>query len=379
MVSRRDFLFTAAAGASVAALSGILPATAMATANAAAPATSGPSLQQSDRTAGGRYRPPYRIGQGGAPLGGSSNIAVSDEDAVAILKAAWLGGMRYYDTSPWYGLGLSERRFGHLLHGQDRESFVLSTKVGRILTGTDTPPKTMWAKADSFAYKYDYSASATRRSVEDSLQRLGVPSLDIVFIHDLSPDNGDMGEKWTEYFDQAAKGAMPELTRMREEGLIKAWGFGVNTLPPILKALEQGDPDIFLAACQYSLMDHAQSLEKLFPACDAKGVSVVVGAPLNNGFLAGRDRFNYQGTIPDGYKEKRTRIQNIAQSHGTDLRTAALHFCAAPATVSSVIPGARKAAQPGQNVKSMQNKIPADFWAELKSEKLIAQNAPVPS
>ena len=378
MVSRRDFLSTVAVGAGALAAASVLPA------QAAAPAAKGVALKdplkkQSDRTKGGKYRPPFRLGQGGAPIGNSSGLAMTDEEARLTLENAWASGMRFYDTSPWYGLGLSERRFGQLLHQKPRDEYVLATKVGRILTAAPNPPKTAWAQPDSFAYKYDYSASATRRSVEDSLQRLGVSSLDIVFIHDLSPDNGDLGEKWTEYFDEAAKGAMPELSKMRDEGIIKGWGFGVNTLPPILRALEQGDPDVFLAACQYTLMQHEESLEKLFPACAKSGVSVVVGSPLNNGFLSGRDRFNYGGKIPDGFTEKRARMQQVAAAHKVDLRTAALQFCTVPEEVSSVIPGARKAHQPAENVASISAKIPADFWAELKAEKLIAENAPVPA
>lgn len=377
MVSRRDFLSTVAVGAGALAAASMIPRQAQA-ASPAAGASKSISAVQSDRTKGGRYRPPYRFGQGGAPLGNSSGLAMTDEEARLTLENAWQSGMRFYDTSPWYGLGLSERRFGHLLHQKPRSEYVLSSKVGRILTAAPQPPKTAWAQPDSFNYTYDYSAAATRRSVEDSLQRLGVSSLDIVFIHDLSPDNGDMGDKWTEYFDQAAKGAMPELAKMRDEGIIKAWGFGVNTLPPILRALDAGDPDIFLAACQYTLMQHEETLEKLFPACAAKGVSVVVGSPLNNGFLAGRDRFNYGGTIPEGFKEKRARMQQIAAAHKVDLRTAALQFCMAPEDVSAVIPGARKAHQPAENVASLDAKIPADFWAELKAEGLVADRAPVP-
>lgn len=371
MVTRRDFLSGMAAGTAVLAASSLISTPAVA--KPAAPVT-----KQSAKTKGGKYRPPFRLGLGGAPIG-TNSYPVTDEEAQAVLEGAWDSGVRLYDTSPWYGLGLSERRFGRLLHDQKRSDYVLSTKVGRILTAAPKPSKTNWLIPDSFEYKYDYSAAGARRSVEDSLQRLGVSSIDIVFIHDLSPDNKDMGDKWGEYFDGAAKGAMPELTKMREEGLIKAWGFGVNTLPPILRALEEGDPDIFLAACQYSLIEHEESVSKLFPACDAKGVSIMVGSPLNNGFLSGRDRYNYGKTIPAGFKEKRTKIETIAKAHGTDLRTAALQFAAAPETVSCIVPGSSKAQQPGENVASLAKKIPADFWAELRSEKLIAENAAVPA
>lgn len=335
-------------------------------------------LPQSAKSAGGKYRPRFRFGLGGAPIGGSLGSAVSDQDAHQILVNAWDAGVRLYDTSPWYGLGLSERRFGELLHDKPRDEYVLSTKVGRILTGAPKPPKTAWANPDSFNYTYDYSASATRRSVEDSLQRLGVSSIDIALIHDLSPDNADIKDRYDQLFQQATQGAMKELTKMREEGLIKAWGLGVNTLPPILSTLEVAKPDLFLAACQYSLIEHQQSVEKLFPACRKHGVSLLVGSPLNAGFLAGSQRYNYGQTIAKEHIAKRDKLRAVCAKHKVDLRTAALQFCAAPDVVSAIVPGARKPDQVKQNVASMEVKIPAAFWSDLKAQKLIFEQAPVP-
>ncbi|QJR81675.1 aldo/keto reductase [Alteromonas pelagimontana] len=371
MMNRRKFLETSLISSAAIGMGSIISTQALA-------ASQSPVLSQSSTTAAGSWQPGYRFGQGGAPLGGSSGLPVSDADAQAILENAWNAGMRYYDTSPWYGLGLSERRFGMALHRRPRDEYILSTKVGRILSAAPSAPDTDWANPDSFDYKYDYSASATRRSIEDSLQRLGVSSIDLVFIHDLSPDNKDISDRYDSLLQQAIKGAMPELTKMREEGMIKGWGMGVNTLPPILAANENAEPNVHLAACQYTLMDHRESLDKLFPSCKKANATVVVGSPLNNGFLAGKDRYNYSGKIPDGFKEKRARMNKIAAAHGTDLRTAALQFCSAPAQVSSVIPGARKPHQPEENVASMRTKISADFWAEMKAEGLIEQNAPEP-
>ena len=325
----------------------------------------------------GRYRPDIHFGLGGVAIGNGFRVT-PDAEAEETLEAAWKAGVRYFDTSPWYGLGLSERRFGHFLDDQKREDYLLSTKIGRLMVPDRNFKHGMWKGELGFNYKYDYTAAGTRRSVEDSLQRLGIPSIDIVFIHDLSPDNGDMKEKWTEYFDIAAKGAIPELTKMREEGLIKGWGFGVNTIEPILKTLEISEPDIFLSATQYSLMYHEDALERLFPACEKHGVSLVTGAPLNAGFLAGLDRYNYGGTIPEGFKEKRERMNKVAREHGTDLRTAALQFTTAPKVVAATIPGARSAKQVEENAASMKAKIPAEFWEALKKEKLIAAGAPVP-
>jgi D-threo-aldose 1-dehydrogenase len=325
-----------------------------------------------------RYRPPVKFGMGGVAVGNGFKVT-PDAQADAAMAAAWDAGVRYFDTSPWYGLGLSERRFGHFLDGQKREDYVISTKIGRLLVPDSNYRNSMWKGELGFNYRYDYTAAGARRSIEDSLQRLGIPSIDIVFIHDLSPDNGDMKERWVDYFDIAAKGAMPELTKMREEGLIRGWGFGVNTPEPILKALEVSDPDLFLAATQYSLMKHEAALETLFPACEKRGVSLVIGAPLNAGFLAGLNRYDYGGTIPDGFKEKRAKISRLAEEHGTDLRTAALQFTAAPSVVAATIPGARTDQQIRENVASMAAKIPSEFWAALKKEGLISQNAPVPS
>ena len=362
MTTRRNFLTAAALTGAAAATSSLFAA------------------DESNGKPGKHYRPSVKFGLGGVAIGNGFRVT-PDAQAEEALEAAWASGVRYFDTSPFYGMGLSERRFGHFLDGQKRDQFVISSKVGRLLI----PDKTyqskngIWKGDLGFRYEYDYTAEGTRRSVEDSLQRLGLTSLDIVFIHDLSPDNGDMKEKWTEFFDIAAKGAMPELTKMREEGLIKGWGFGVNTPDPILKAIEVADPDIFLAATQYSLMKHEAALEKLFPACEKKGVSLVIGAPLNAGFLAGVDRYDYSGTIPDGFKEKREKISKIAKEHGTDLRTAALQFSAAPSVVAATIPGARTSAQAKENAASMKTKIAAEFWEALKKEKLISENASVPA
>lgn len=353
-----------------------------ATATLAASATLGAQEPKgntaSSSTKGQRYRLLVNFGLGGVAIG-NGFFETPDAQAEETLEAAWAAGVRYFDTSPWYGLGLSERRFGHFLDAQKREDFFISTKIGRLMVPDRDFKHGMWKGQLGFNYKYDYSAEGTRRSVEDSLQRLGLPSIDIVFIHDLSPDNGDMKDKWTDYFDIAAKGAIPELTKMREEGIIKGWGFGVNTIEPILKTLEISEPDIFLSAIQYSLMKHEDSLERLFPACEKHGVSLVIGGPLNAGFLAGVDRYNYGGTIPEGFKEKRERIAAIAKEHGTDLRTAALQFTAAPKVVAATIPGARSAKQVEENAVSMKAKIPAKFWDALKNEKLIAADAPVPN
>lgn len=369
MINRRSFLQAALGGTAGLGLAPLL---------SAAPAF---AQQPAKGTGGGaaRYRLPTKWGMGGAPLGNNFD-AFPNRQGVDAVAAAWDAGCRYFDTSPWYGLGLSEHRFGMFLSEKPRRDYVLSTKVGRILTAGKPKDKVQnFRKPLPFDYKYDYSAAATRRSIEDSLQRLGIESIDIVFIHDLNRGNKDLGDKWTEHFEIAAKGAMPELAKMKREGLIKGWGLGVNEPEPILRALEVAEPDVVLAATQYSLITHEEALDKLLPACQQRGVGVVIGAPLNAGFLAGSDRYDYSGTFPRGAKAKRSRMQEIARAHGTDLRTAALHFCAAHPAVAAVIPGARNSQQSRENQESMKARVPAAFWQQLKAEKLIAAHAPVPT
>lgn len=379
MNTRRRFLSAAAAGTAALAAAPLL-------AQSAAPGSVLPTrgrgtaapLPSNTPKAGGRFRPGTRLGLGGVPIG-NGFAPSTDAQSEATLEAAWAAGVRYFDTSPWYGLGLSERRYGHFLHNHAPDEYVLSTKVGRLLSAADAPPKTMWHDPSPFAYRYDYSAAGVRRSVEDSLQRLGVSQIDIVYVHDLAPSNGDIGERWPEYFAQAAKGAFPELTKMREEGLIKAWGMGVNDPEPALRCVAEADPDIFLLACQYSLLDHDRALHDTFPTLAERGVSVVVGSPLLAGYLAGRDRYLYrEGQRPPWAPAKRQQVQAVADRHGVDLRTASLQFANAPELVSAVIPGARTPEQVRANVQSMGVAIPADFWAELKREGLIAADAPVP-
>jgi D-threo-aldose 1-dehydrogenase len=378
MNTRRDFLLAAAAGTATLAAAPL-------TANAQT--RIGEVMPTQGRSAGvdvpvnaagpGRFRPHTRIGQGGAPAG--NNFAANPDEAIhGMLQAAWDGGMRTFDTSPWYGLGLSERRFGRFLHDKPRDAYVLSTKVGRLLTASTAPNRTSWKDPSPFAYRYDYSADGVRRSVEDSLQRLGISRLDIVLVHDLSPDNGDMRDNYDDYFQQASKGAFPALTKMREEGLIKAWGLGVNTPQPALRSLEVADPDIMLLACQYSLLDHDQALRETFPRLAARGVSVLVGSPLLAGYLVGRERYLYGGPVPAGAADKRRKAMAIAARHGVDLRTAALQFAAAPPVVSAIVPGARNAAQAAANAASMGIAIPDAFWEDLRAQDIIAAQAPVP-
>src|SRR5438876_4121946 len=374
MASRGDFFGIAAvapaltAGGPVAAGPGL-----------AAPA-SGTQSEAGQRS--GHYVPPVKCGLGGVPLGNEFEV-ITDEEASKTLDAAWSAGVRYYDVSPWYGLGLAERRFGYFLHNKKRSDYIISSKVGKLLKASKTAHN-----RNLFPFSpspndvvFDYTGPGIRRSIEDSLQRLGIDSLDIAFVHDLSPDNKLLPTPWEEQFKIATTGAFPELTRMREEGIIKGWGLGVNRPEPILRVLEVADPDVCLLASQYSLIDHKNALNNVFPAIRQKNVSLVIGSSLNAGFISGSPRYNYgkdSYKIPAVYIEKRKKLRDIAAKYGVDLRTAALQFSAAPDVAAARVVGVSREHQILQDYTSMQTRIPAEFWTDLKSQNLIEQNAPTP-
>jgi D-threo-aldose 1-dehydrogenase len=329
------------------------------------------------------FKPEFRFGLGGVAIGNEFN-KVLDKDAEATLEAAWGVGVRYFDVAPWYGFGLAERRFGHFLHNMPRSEYVLSSKVGKLFKASkNNRHAEIYPFSDSpNDVIYDYTADGVRRSIEDSLQRLGVDSLDIAFVHDISPDFAYFPTSWEEQFAIAERGAFPALTRMREEGIIRAWGIGVNCPEPILRVIEVADPDVCLCASQYSLIDHSNAVNQLFPSVREKNVSLVIGSALNAGFICGKPRYNYG---PDNYKiasahiEKRDRLQAVAGRHGVDLRTAALQFSAAPDVAVALVVGASSDRQILEDYNSMQSKIPAEFWQELKAEGLIEQAAAIPA
>lgn len=326
-----------------------------------------------------RFKLPFRFGLGGVPLGNEFEY-VSDKQAYETLEAAWNAGVRLYDVAPWYGLGLAERRFGMFLHNQKREDYYLSSKVGKLLTAAKhSHAKEIFPFGNSpMNVRFDYSADGVRRSIEDSLQRLGVEYLDIVYVHDVAPDNQFLEGRWEEHFDIATKGAFPELERMKREGLIKAWGVGTNCPEPILKVMQVAEPDVILMASQYSLIEHSNALNNIFPEVRKNNVSLVMGSNLNAGFLSGSLRYNYGGhRIPDAYLRKRQDLMLMAVNYGVDLRTAALQFASFPDVAAAIIPGAKNAKQIQEDWDAMRVVIPDSFWEQLKSKKLIAENAPI--
>lgn len=370
---RREFL----AMATAAAASGMLSSQAV----AAAPSQSTGANAMPNRTQQ-MIKPEFRFGLGGVPIGSEFEV-VTDEDAMKTLEASWNAGVRYFDTSPWYGLGSAERRFGMFLHNQPRDSYMISTKVGKLLKASprnDSRSNFPYGNSPNNV-AFDYTADGVKRSIEDSLQRLGIDRIDVVFVHDISSDNKLLPRPWQEEFAVALKGAFPALSRMRDEGIIKAWGIGVNTPEPILRVMSESDPDVCLLASQYSLIDHANALNNVFPVARQRGVSFVVGSALNAGFISGSPRYNYgknSWDIPAGHIAKRDKLRAIAAQFGVDLRTAALQFSAAPDVVVALIVGAHTDEQALANASSMKATIPPAFWEELKRQQLIEQSAPLP-
>lgn len=321
-----------------------------------------------------RFAPPGPLGFGGAPLGDMFE-RVDEATAEASLEAAWNSGIRYYDTAPHYGAGLSEHRFGAVLRRRPRDEYVLSTKVGRLLVPSVEPEiGEPFVSGLMFRREVDYSATAARRSVEDSLQRMAVGRIDVVYVHDLAADH--LGDGYDEAFRTARDGAFRELIRMREEGLIGGWGLGVNLPEPCVRALKESDPDVFLLAGRYSLLD-LSGLKELFPLCAERGAHVVIGGPYNSGLLAGGRTFDYQEAKPEQVAA-RDRIAAVAAEHGVDLKAAALQFCAAHPVVASVIPGAKHPDRVRQNAALMTQEIPAAFWAALKEQALLPPDVPTP-
>jgi D-threo-aldose 1-dehydrogenase len=321
------------------------------------------------------FAPPGPLGFGGAPLGNMFE-AIDDDTAEAALTAAWDSGVRYFDTAPHYGSGLSEHRFGNVLRHHARGEFTLSTKVGRLLRPDPSRPDNVpFVDSLPFRVESDYSYDATMRSVEDSYQRLGLAQIDIAFVHDLAADH--LGDAWEEQFEIARTGAFRALTQLRDEGVIKGWGLGVNLTEPCIRALEQADLDVFLLAERYSLLNQP-ALDRLFPMCGERGVHVVVGGPYNSGLLAGGRNFEYQEAPPE-MVARRDRIAAVCERHGADLRSAALQFCAAHPVVAAIIPGAKRSQKVEENARLMAATVPAQVWDELKHEQLIPADAPTPN
>ncbi|MET8457531.1 aldo/keto reductase [Streptomyces parvulus] len=328
---------------------------------------------------------PGRLGLGTAPLG-SMFRDVTDEEAAATVDAAWDHGIRYYDTAPFYGAGLAEIRLGDALAGRPRDSYVLSTKVGRVVLDEVEDPATreLGEKGGLFEHGrpnklvHDWTADATKRSIEDSLRRLRTDRLDIVWVHDVAQDFH--GDEWLAVYESARTGAFRVLQQLRDEGVIKAWGLGVNRVEPIELTLELDEPkpDAFLLAGRYTLLDHDRALQRLLPTAADQDVSLVVGGPYSSGILAGGTHFEYQDA-PAHIVEKVARIKQLAERHGVSIKAAALQFSLAHPAAAAVIPGATRPSRIAEDVAALDETIPAAFWAELREAGLVSALAPLPT
>jgi len=309
---------------------------------------------------------------------------IPDEEAAATIEAAWRAGTRYFDTAPFYGAGLAEIRLGKELAKHNRHEYVLSTKVGRIiLDEVETGRREFGEKGALFQYGrpnkiiYDYSADGARRSIEDSLKRMRVDHIDFVWVHDIAQDFH--GDEWIVQFDTAQKGAFRALAQLREEGVIKGWGLGVNRIEPVelLLGLSEVKPDGALLAGRYTLLDHERALQRLMPAAEAKGIDIVIGGPYSSGVLAGGRHFEYADAPPE-VLAKVERIKALAERYKVPIKAAALQFSLAHPASAAVIPGASKPERIKEDHAALKAVIPDDFWREIRNHGLVAPNAPLP-
>jgi D-threo-aldose 1-dehydrogenase len=247
------------------------------------------------------------------------------------------------------------------------------TKVTRA-HGPGVSETSIFMDSLPFRVDVDYGYDAALRSVEDSMARLGLDYLDIVYVHDLGFDH--LGDAWEEQFAVAETGAFRALRELRDEGVIGAWGLGNNVIAPQLRALDRADPDVLSISGRYSLLDQS-ALDELLPRALEQGVPVVLGGPYNSGILAGSHRFDYRAASPERLAA-RDRIAQLCAGHGVDLRAAALQFAAAHPAVATIIPGCKHPERARENARLFAAAIPSQLWADLRSEGIIRAEAPVP-
>jgi D-threo-aldose 1-dehydrogenase len=322
-----------------------------------------------------------RLGFGCASIGGLYR-SVAEETAVAVARHAWDLGIRYFDVAPLYGYGAAERRLGSAVRDRSRDDFAVSTKVGRLVRrlndirpGADVDPQALDGRTDAFyagvgdrRMVFDFSASGVRRSVEESLERLGLDRVDILFIHD--PDD---------HFQAAIEGAYPALHRMREEGLVGAIGAGMNQSEMLARFARETEIDVVLVAGRYTLLDQG-ALDELLPTCLERGISVVVGGVMNSGVLASPGpgaSFDYRPAA-SALVERANRIREICDRHRVPLTTAAIQFPLAHPAVTALVAGVRTIDHLEAYPAAMRADIPAGLWSELRAERLLREDAPTP-
>ncbi|MDE1181988.1 aldo/keto reductase [Paraburkholderia sp.] len=345
-------------------------------------ATSASKLHER-RAVGTRGATVTGLSLGTAPLGGLYHD-LTDDEAIATIDAAWHAGIRYFDTAPHYGNTKAEHRVGAALRRYPRSEFTLSTKVGRRFVRRTSPydNREGWQNPLPFEAVYDYTHDGILRSFEDSQHRMGIAEIDILLIHDI----GRMthGEQNAHYWRQLTDGGgFRALDTLRASGAVKAVGLGVNEVDAILDALADFDIDCALLAGRYTLLEQ-RALDDLLPACDARGVSILLGGAFNSGILARgvggaqRDlKFNY-GDAPQDVIARVARLEAVCRAYDVPLASAALQFPYAHPAVSTVLTGARTADELRENVTSFERHIPSALWTALRDEGLLDARAPVP-
>ena len=324
------------------------------------------------------------LGLGGAPMGGF-RANISDAEAVEFTDAGYAEGIRYFDTSPFYGYGRSELRMGAALREKPRDDYVLSTKIGRILhpmkPGEKPPADFRENGLPGFAPVFDYSYDGVMRSLEDSHFRLGISRIDIALIHDVDfwtiKDRDILNQRFKTVMDSGFKA----LDELRKAGVIGAIGVGINESDTSLRFIQAGDFDCMLLAGRYTLLEQG-GLDAFLPECTRRGVSVILGGPYNSGILTGGVKpgatHDYVAA-PAELVAKAQKIEAVCQRHGVELGAAAMQFPLFHPALCSVIPGALSVAEVKQNVARMSVRIPVDLWSELKREKLLDPAAPTPN
>ncbi|MBW3097162.1 aldo/keto reductase [Pseudohoeflea coraliihabitans] len=321
------------------------------------------------------------MGFGTAPIGNQFR-AVPEQDVRYVIQRAWASGLRYFDTAPMYGHGLSERRLGESLRAFPRDEYVLSSKVGRLLKPVPEGNLTsfFWVDMPPFEVVHDYSYDGIMRSFEDSMQRLGVSRLDMLFIHDI--DTFSHGEELQkEHFRTAMDSGYKALESLRSQGVVKAIGVGCNEWQVCEAALRERDFDCFLLAGRYTLLEQ-DALDSFLPLCEERNVSVVLGGGFNSGILATGAvkgaHYNYSEAEPE-ILERVSKIEAVCAQHGVPLAAAALQFVLAHPAIATNIPGTRTKTHLDQNVDLINHSIPKDFWEQLQTEGLIRGDAPTPT
>jgi D-threo-aldose 1-dehydrogenase len=324
------------------------------------------------------------LGLGGAPMGGF-RANISDAEAVGLTDTAYELGVRYFDTSPFYGYGRSELRMGAGLREKPRDDYVLSTKIGRIMhamkPGEKPPADFRENGLPGFAPVFDYTYDGVMRSLEHSYFRLGISRIDIALVHDVDfwtvKDRAILDQRFKTVMDSGFRA----LDELRKAGVISAIGVGINESDTSLRFIQAGDFDCMLLAGRYTLLEQG-GLEAFLPECVKRGVSVILGGPYNSGILTGgvkADTTHDYVQAPAHLIEKARRIEAVCKRHGVELGAAAMQFPLFHPALCAVIPGALAASEVKQNVERLSAKIPTELWSELKREKLLDPAAPTPN